>query len=379
MNKVNWLQLGGVPLRNDDWNFEAEAVREALKGIGSMLGANALLSGCVPSPSGSGYVFSEGYVLIHGEVCYVPAVTVPIPFDEEHNFFQIIENTVSPDGDVILENGLPANIYRQRIAVIGYDPDNLPPNSISWLTAYNNRFSAKALAAVVSQTILPHKGIFWRRANSALSIVSGTISFDNAAYNFAVVNTNHSTLQNINLTLAGGQQPCLFALKVAGNGFLKVEHGAIHCNGQRDHYFDVGDTLLFVNDGQTLSDATHLVNEGESDVWHTVPVTDYGAGVAGALNGLHFKIENDTLLIDGAVSIQNKVTFVAGGNRICTLPASHRPVSLKRFCVAQYDATATEPVKTAVADIAPNGEVKISSSGAPADNYYFSVKVSLKN
>lgn len=366
MNKVNWVALGGAPLRNDDWQFEGDAVRIAIKGLGSVLGLNALLSGCVPSPSGGGYVFTSGYVMINGEVCFVPAITSPIPFDEDGNYFQLVESDVSPEGDVVMEDGSNANIYKQRIAVIGYDPDTLPPNSISWLAAYNNRFNAKALAAVVNETILPQKGLFWRRLNASLNIVSGAVSFDNKNGNFAVINTNNSTLQNILLSLSGGLQPCLLALKVVGTGYLKVEHGGIKCNGQRDHYFYDGDVILFINDGAALTDTTHMISEGESDVWHVVgaagePSYDVGVGAA-TYSPLRFKKEKKYVLIDGAVEIGGSFAEIVFQLPVGYKPNRHSYINLYKISGGEY----------AYGQVQTNGIVRILSPANMGNSFSFS-------
>lgn len=372
MNKVNWMQAGGVPLRNDDWQFEADAVRTALKGLGSVLGLNALLSGCVPSPSGGGYVFTSGFVLINGEVCYVPAVTSPITFDEDGNYFQLVETDVSPEGDVVMEDGSNANIYKQRIAVIGYDPDTLPPNSISWLTAYNNRLNAKALAAVVNETILPQKGVFWKRLNAPLDITSGAVSFDNKNANFAVINTNNSTLQNINLSFSGGQQPCLFALKVAGTGYLRIAHGALKCNQQRDHFFNVGDVILFINDGLTPTDAIHLISEGGSDVWHYVghpgePSFYFGCDT-NYTNRFRFRKDGNYIVLDGIVT----KTSNGFSGQVVQIPY-FSPVSAKHFLAVNINTDT--PVSCL---FTTNGLLHIRTSIALNESVSFSnVKLSL--
>lgn len=373
MNKVNWLELGGAPLRNDDWDFEAQAVRDALKGLASVLGANALLSGCVPSPSGGGTVFTEGYVLLSGEVCYVPAVVSPIVFDEDNNYFKLVESDVSLDGEVVMENGNNANIYKRRVANLVYDAGGIPPNSVDWLTAYNNRFNAKALAAVVNEIIFLQKGMFWKRLPGSLNIVSGTVVFSSNSGNFSVINTADSTLQSINLSTSGGGQPFFFALKIAGTGWLKVEHGSIKCNSQRDHYFKPGDIMLFVNDGAVGGDQTHLVSVGDSDVWHDVTV--YGDGIAPLLGGVRYKKEDSFLVIDGAVQVTDHSLFVAG-SKIFTIPIL--PAKMNRVVVGFFSATDTPPTHSEVCTVDGAGVWAALKIFANGDAYYFNtVRIAL--
>jgi hypothetical protein len=336
MNKVNWIELGGAPIRNDDWKFDQDAVRDALKGVSSFLGANALLNGCVPSPSGGGHVFTSGYVLINGEVLFVPAVTAPIPFDEDGNYFQIQESNVSPDGDIVMENGNAVNIYKQRIAVIGYDSDSLPPNAITWLSAYNNRFTKKAYDAVMSETIFPQKGMFWKRLSGApLTISSGIVDFDSRNGNFARVTTNNSTLQDINLSLSGGLQPILFALKVVGTGWLKIQHGGIVCPDARNHYFKQNDIVMFMSDGGSPTSVTHLLSIGDADSgWHTVGASGEPAYAVGVTGNLRFKKEGNYVVLDGVINI------LPGFNELVfTFPISCAPLSLSLFNIVSLVAT----------------------------------------
>lgn len=331
------MELGGAPIRNDDWKFDQDAVRDALKGVASVLGANALLSGCVPSPSGGGYVFTQGYVLINGEVFFVPAVTTPIPFDEDGNYFQIQESDVSPDGDVVMENSDFVNIYKQRIAVIGYDANNLPPNAISWLTAFNNRFAKKAYNAVMAETIFPQKGIFWKRLSGApLTIVSGVVNFDSKNGNFASVTTADSTIEDINLSLSGGLQPILFALKVIGSGYLKIEHGSgIICPDARNHYFKQNDIVLFMNDGGIPTAVTHLVSIGDEDSgWHEV--TSVPAGWSAV--DLRYRKRNNSVVIDGRVQIVD-LALLGSSGVIFKLPADYVPARSKYLAAMRFNST----------------------------------------
>lgn len=337
MNKVNWLQLGGAPIRNDDWQFEADAVREAIKGLGSILGDNALLSGCEPSLVGTQFTFSAGYVLISGEVYYVPAVTTPINFDGVHNYFQINESSVTPEGDVVMEDTMPANIYRQRIALLVYDLSGTPPNSIPWAEANDHRLPQMILDTVLGDNLKLKHGLYFKRLTNALDINLGEVTFNANNGNFAIINTNDSTLTNILGTYISGS-PFLFILKVAGNGYLKVQHGTyIKCNYQRDHYFKAGDVLLFINDGG-ISTVTHLISIGDEDVWHEV--TSYEAGCTGSalLGGLRYKKQGNMLVLDGVVEVTSKMTFT--GN-ICILPPNYRPIIGKLFLLFALDTTGT--------------------------------------
>lgn len=351
-------------MRNEDWQFEADAVRDALKGIGSMLGLNAILSGCVPSASGGGYVFTQGYVLINGEVLYVPAVTAPITFDEDGNYFQVQEADVSPSGDIILENANSANIYKQRIAIIGHTGGSLPANSIAWLSAFNNRFNAKALSAIISQTLLLQKGIFFKRLPTTLSIAGGQISFDSEVGNFAQVSISNSTLNSIDLSLSGGGNAYLFALKLTGTGYLKVEHGAIICPGGRNHFFKANDIVLFMNDGGSPTATTHLLSIGDADSgWTVASSLGTGTSLTGGLE-LRYRKDGNYVVIDGSV------TFTSGfSGLIFTLPAGYRPARFSRSIVALLSS----PAQTwASCSVATNGDVSIPSAGINInDTLYF--------
>lgn len=372
MNKVKWMELGGAPIRNDDWNFESNAVRDALKGIVKMLKGDALLGGCVPSPAvppATGYTFTEGYVAIDGEVYYVPAVTVPITFDEDNNFFKIEETSVVPDGDIVMEDSSSANIYKRRIATLNWDdPMNWGPGTRAWEVCYNNRFDALALNAVVGSTLYFEKGLFIKRYASALSVSSNSISFDNRLYNAITITTNNDELQTINLSIRGSAQ--YFFAKVSGTGYLKVKHGTIACNGQRDHYFKPGDVLLFFVDGTLPTSNVCLVTNGDEDVWHKV--TSYEAGCTGSvsLGELRYKKQGNMLVLDGVVEI-DKMTFTGD---VCVLPANYRPVIGGLFLVFTLDTTNTPPTYfTTGSMIGSTGLLRVSITDYPiGEKYSFS-------
>lgn len=374
MNKVKWMELGGAPIRNDDWNFESNAVRDALKGIAKMLKGDALLGGCVPSPAvppATGYTFTEGYVAIGGEVYYVPAVTVPITFDEDNNFFRIEETSVVPDGDIVMEDSSSANIYKKRIATLNWDdPMNWGPGTQAWEVCYNNRFDARALAAVVSSTLYFEKGLFIKQITPALSISANNVSFDNRAGNYITINTNNDELQTVNLYISGGKSHYFFA-KVTGTGYLKVKHGTIACNGQRDHYFKPGDVLLFFVDGTLPTSKVCLVTNGDEDVWHSV--TSYEAGCTGdsLLGELRYKKQGNRLVFDGVVEVTSKMTFTGD---ICVIPPDYRPIIGCQFLVFTLDTTNTPPTYfTTGSVIGSTGMLRVSITDYPfGEKYSFS-------
>jgi hypothetical protein len=81
MNKL-LIPNGGMPLEGDDFRWEQDGVRDALKGIlhyfSAPHGGNIILSGCQITLVSGNAVVTEGYALINHEVCYVPAQTVAV-------------------------------------------------------------------------------------------------------------------------------------------------------------------------------------------------------------------------------------------------------------------------------------------------------------
>lgn len=110
MNKLLFSE-GGQPIYLDDLNFMQNAFAETVKGIVSTYG-NVILSGCKVTfnESASRYEWTEGYIVINGEVYKVEAGSLAGSEDTV-----LYWKTVSTEGQKeIFENSSEHNIYQYR-------------------------------------------------------------------------------------------------------------------------------------------------------------------------------------------------------------------------------------------------------------------------
>lgn len=124
MNKLITTPNGGFPLRSNDFRFIDESVRDAFKGVVSMLYSNnvmnneaVILSGCTRVLDGVFTNINPGYLSIGGEVCYFPGASGLLLLN---NMYWDIDVDYDTDGDKILKNGNPHQAYQTRVAKISF-------------------------------------------------------------------------------------------------------------------------------------------------------------------------------------------------------------------------------------------------------------------
>lgn len=109
--------LGGMYLEAEDWIFNQNGIKEALKGLTSVAGMNFILSGVKPLGISNNIIANnEGYVVIEGEIFYVP-VNI---FNATGNHIYIeVNEWFDPNGlEVFEDGGTPKNTYIKRTAKI---------------------------------------------------------------------------------------------------------------------------------------------------------------------------------------------------------------------------------------------------------------------
>lgn len=117
MNSVQWITTGGIPLRNENWQYHQDAVKDALKGLASMLGGNFYLSGLELTPGSGTISWTAGYVVLNGEVLYVPAGTDNNYTNLSNTYLELLQAD-EPSGLIVLENGNNANIFKRRTGLV---------------------------------------------------------------------------------------------------------------------------------------------------------------------------------------------------------------------------------------------------------------------
>lgn len=152
MNKLITTPNGGFPLRSNDFRFIDESVRDAFKGIVSMLYSGSvmnneavILSGCeLTHLGGASYNRSEGFISIGGEICYFPGQTYANVFGFPKYF--TIDVTNDPAGTKIFFDGVTRETYQIRVAKIVASSGIVP-------TGYTNVTQIKTAIEVLAEKL----------------------------------------------------------------------------------------------------------------------------------------------------------------------------------------------------------------------------------
>lgn len=109
-----------MPLEGDDFRWEQEGVRDAMKGMlhyfANPYSGNIILSGCQISFSAGNAIVTEGYCCINYEVCYVAAQTVAVS-SLANSSLKIVE-TYDASGLEVFADSVSRNTYAIRRAVV---------------------------------------------------------------------------------------------------------------------------------------------------------------------------------------------------------------------------------------------------------------------
>lgn len=132
MNRLETNYNGGMPLDLDDIRWIDDAVREALKGSSIPWANYYVLTGCAVTTSATKDI-AEGYCVIDGEICYVPAHSVAIPgVMADHDWVIQLEETFDSDGLETFENASSNDTYAIRRGKLAYaDISKLPSGTLT--------------------------------------------------------------------------------------------------------------------------------------------------------------------------------------------------------------------------------------------------------
>lgn len=127
MKKLNVAATGGIPVFLDDKEFVRDGIEEAFDGILGFIkdvdaGREYILSGAVDNP---GVDITEGWVVIDGEPCFLPAQTYSIGAGQ--SAWLAKKTTFDPAGTRTLETGGTTETYEVVEAEVVVDlTANLP-------------------------------------------------------------------------------------------------------------------------------------------------------------------------------------------------------------------------------------------------------------
>lgn len=127
MNKLLTNFNGGFPFVLDDVRFLQDAIWQGLEGLTKAFG-NCRLVGAVVSDNGTSYDVTEGFIILNGEVLYVPADSVPAGADIEDYGF-LVSETFDAAGDKVFQDASTQQTYQLRTAKLAFVAGN--PNGLT--------------------------------------------------------------------------------------------------------------------------------------------------------------------------------------------------------------------------------------------------------
>ena len=147
---------GGYPWVLDDFRWHHDAERAALQGLIKGLALesdNCRLHGVLGNYLDPDWQFTEGHLLIDGEIIKVDAQTVPDPdlgFDYYH---VVITETFDPAGDKSLEDGGTGNAYKQRRGTIQTGNFPIGSDKVITLSGTGSNENFKSLPNLINESI----------------------------------------------------------------------------------------------------------------------------------------------------------------------------------------------------------------------------------
>jgi hypothetical protein len=122
MNKLDTTSNGGFPLTLDDFRFEADAIRDAIKGLASAFGVDTfagsfIISGCNQTGSIPNFIVNSGYICLKGEVCKVETHNLPA-LAVGQVLHWVVDETNDTNGAKTMENGATHQAYKLRKAKV---------------------------------------------------------------------------------------------------------------------------------------------------------------------------------------------------------------------------------------------------------------------
>lgn len=317
MNRVNWMQLGGAPIANDDWDFQDAGLIAEFKKLVSFLGDNFIVSG--GGVIGSGPVaYLPAVISLNGEMLQVPIEVIDIAITP-HVYIEVDE-TDDPAGIRTLENGLPGSIWKVRKGrYVGYSTVQTGKVLVS---------SLKTAHAIISENVETFEHNFTKRQvfhQEVAYLYDGDNTIDDANISANVLYVAKSPLATPSLVpnIVG------FASSTF-NGTVYFVYFDCECivkqsanlttPGGLNYRFKPGDTALFCR----INGVFRLFTDKSFDEsWHSVvtggeitPISPWSG------TDLNFRKDGDFVSIIGLVSTN---TYNNGSVHIFTLPVGYRP------------------------------------------------------
>lgn len=124
MNNFKTTDIGGLPIKLNDFRFINDGIKEAFRGIMSSYGITdsmtIIISGCEKTSATGTTTITEGYVSIGGEVCFVPEHSYPDIAPGEFEYW-VIDVTYDPEGTKVFQSTSTFETYEVRVGKIQID------------------------------------------------------------------------------------------------------------------------------------------------------------------------------------------------------------------------------------------------------------------
>lgn len=325
MNKVNWMQAGGVPLRNDDWQYEQDAIVEAIALLNrGLLGDNYRLYG-VNLSFVSGISWTEGAVVLEGEIYRVPAGSLPANLG--NNYIEVLVSD-EPSGDVVLENGSSANIHKRRVATIASYATPQPITS----SRFNITVLLQSLPTKIIDVIAGNNNAFTKAQYFAVggsTFLSGTLTVDTDGNLYYPLMGSGNIITAISSAGYPNGSWIVVVPNVLGGTSSQIGVSAsssIQTSNNGTYWFNGLEPLFFVR----VANKWHLLNRGTEAVsWSNSGIV-YEPGVTGALR--YIEQPKGWIAVDGYVGKSTSSI----NELLLTLPAAIRPATMQRLILHGY-------------------------------------------
>lgn len=374
---------GGFPFTLNRLRWVYEGITEAWKGLFYGLNGGSgyddlILSGTtitLVDDTPFTYTCDEGFIVIDGEICYVPAVVAPTVVAGAAVYWDIDLTTFDAAGNVAFQDAVSHNTYQKRTAKL-FGAASKPSGRLAWDSDINTNGLGDRIASIIVNKKLEFNG-FISFPNQGGKTLTNTDCLDLANTNTAQVNYD-GTIPNLRSvgTLATNDEGNFMFLQFIATGSpsdkLIIKHNDTSGGGIKSPLWTRNRRDAIISDGDVVgmyfqSGLWLLITEHPSattlDDWHEVgaggqPIFKNGFGNASGYGTAAFKLLDNEVLLKGVIYVNPTDT---GGEKIAfTLPANYQP-NAKRLIgsVARYDTSPNYVTIPVGVEVATNGDVHI--------------------
>jgi len=216
MNKLKTIENGGFPFVLDDLRWMDLGIRNAFLGIFSAFNSDNgfIVSGCVKTIDTGTVTITEGYIVLSGEIYYLPTQSYSEAVAGEVEIVSI-DLSYDVNGNKIFQNGSNNSTYEIRNVKVEKVATPAPVDSIFFLTI--NKLISDSFNLADSKTIASSEAV--NQLRSSLSTLINTKQNWNSAVKFYTGTTlpNHISYQIGDLYYVGATAPYTIYIHIGDN------------------------------------------------------------------------------------------------------------------------------------------------------------------